>query len=119
MTKERLKWIALAAWALLMGILAAVYGKRTGSVLRAALEAHNAKTKILEAEMELERQRFQNAEKEKVDASKARLLVLESKLAEAKAKRTELADESGDLPGLSDADLAKYDNRRRAAARSG
>lgn len=118
MIYQRLKWIALAVWAAVMAGLALLYGKKTGAVLRAAIEAHNQRGKILSAEIERERARVQGAQQEKVEQSKVRLVQLEAEQAKLREKRQALANESSDLPRLSDSDLAKLDNRRRAA-RSG
>lgn len=120
MIKQRLKWIALAAWAAFLAILALVYGKRTGTVLRAAIEAHNARGRLLNEQIELERAKAQGKSAEQAEQAKSRLVRLEAERERIRARRVELTEESGDLPTLNDADLAKHDNRRRAAAaRSG
>lgn len=119
MIKDKLKWIVLAAWAGVMALLALVYGKRTGTVLRAAIQAHNARAAMLNQQIEIERERLQKVEKEQVNSTRARLVKLEAEREKIRARRQELSDESGDLPSMSDADLARHDNRRRAVARSG
>lgn len=114
-----IRYVLLACWAVAMGILMFVYGKRTADGLGAQVAAHNAKGKLLNAKIEaLNNKAKQEADEKLKRQHSERADTLKIQRREVEEKRLRLMTESGDLV-MDDAHLAASDNARRARRAAG
>ncbi len=113
---DKVSWIFAGLIALVLAGLAFVYGKKTPDVLRARARAHNAKGRVLNAEIaaaEKEAAAEKDELKRQVHVERANMLKVDRD--EVKKRRLRLLEETGDINGKSDAELAEL---RNAASRS-
>ncbi|NJO82038.1 MAG: hypothetical protein HC828_04065 [Blastochloris sp.] len=114
-----IRYVLLALWAVVMGVLMFVYGKRTQDGLMAQVAAHNAKGKLLNAKIEaLSTKARQEADERERKRHSERADTLKIQRKEIEEKRLRLMTESGDLV-MDDANLAASDNARRARRAAG
>lgn len=111
---DHLGYVFAAIGAALLAVAALIYGKKTLSVLSAQIAAHNAKGRLINgqianAEAKAEAEKNDNLRNVHV----ARAQSLRSAAAVIEDRRLRLIQESGDLPEVSDVDVARAHNRAR------
>jgi len=106
---EKMKWLFAASLAAVFGILALLYGKKTKSVLRAEVRAHNQRGRVLNNEINVLAHKVEVEKNGKLKTShieKAQHLSM--KRAKNEEKRLRLIKTANGE--MSDADLADHDN---------
>ena len=118
-TRDKAKWVALAAVAVGGTALAIIYGKETGSVLDAKIKEHNARGKLLNAQRAAELKKAAAAESEeeaKEHIERADTLTMQA--AAVHKKRLTLIEGTGDLD--SDAEVVRRElDRDRPGSKTG
>jgi hypothetical protein len=111
---DKLKWFVAAVVAVFMTVLAVVYGKKTRSVLRAKVRAHNARGRVLNAEIKAaDREAGAAKDEQAAQAFAAKADTLRTSREELQAERLRLLEETGDLE-VNDAELANARNAGRS-----
>jgi hypothetical protein len=115
--KTAIEWLrARALWlgALLLGWLAWLYGKRTIAVLTAKVRANDASNRVVTKQLEQAERKLGEARSDDERAAhERRANTLAAERTKLDKERDALIHESGDLPELSDAELAARHNARR------
>lgn len=114
---DKFKWFFAALGAFVLGLLAFIYGKKTPAVLRAKVRAHNARGRVLNADIKnAEQKAAAEADEERKQLHLDRANTLKIDRAELEKERKKLLDQTGDLEAVSDADLAAAHNKRSGSA---
>lgn len=116
---DKLKWVFLAAIAVIAGFLGLLYGKKTPAELRAKARAHNAKGRVINKQIEAaEKQAEAENDEEKRQFHVERANTLKVDRAELQKARAQLLEETGDLD-VSDAELANLRNASKRGSSVG